>query len=967
MKDFFRAVIDRLFEFSLLKVVAAVLCFIVFPVVVVNSGISRFFNNRYELEKEKLNFELRQNLRVMERFADSRYYSHYLLKKMCVNAEKSENWQKSIRAGISSLKKRFPDSFVFVVADSRGSLIDHLSETKDYRFLFKKTFQLAADLKASVLSDFPGHPGQIADIEKRVRVLRPLLGEILGPEDMCRPLLSLSQGRSIIASADPKKYNLWYEVNSKFSMLVFISRSFIQKKDGLDYALKMLKKQHSSREFGYCSYPADEEKIVPGGIHFDKSRIVMALSRFESFMPEDLLRDRNKVILCSPLNQKLRGFCIAPALADPAEAKMKFIASIIKFFGLSVFVLLMANLRIRVQFSIKLKLVVLLLYSILVPASIMFFLAWDQYHQTRVELVKNEHETSLKILQTLDRRFGEFSDVLSHNLRNFFDSQVRSGKKFFDHPDKISLQKKYLVDRFFVDAILLFDKEKKEVLRFDRDGLIKNSAMLKMLGGTFLKFSLGEIEQLEKDLRTLDFSEEFIRDENKVKFLGLGNFSSYSFFRVLKGAGNGGEDLVMMIFWDAERLQKIFVQKFLAGYRQLYMPRKIFSALKHDLVPIFGDSSDFMEILPAMNDAGQEKFTVYNSFRLNGKDHIAVSYIGRELDRIAFSLLMPSSYIEKEMEGIFRGGLWALFVFLLLALGAMHSARSYLLVPLRVLRESLEAFSQRDFRHRAPVICENELGKLAKTFNHSFETLEDLDVARIVQETLCPQENHSFHQIMVHVYGKTMSRLGGDCFSIARKNDRQLQIFLGDAAGHGVPAAMSVAMAKSVLLYEENESFVSGNTLERLNRVFAGSRKKRKADLMTALLLEIDGISGEFDFFNAGQLFPLIVDSKGSQTIYLEKSGFPLGFRLENSYSPLQGRLLPDERLILLTDGIIEATMPDQTPLGFERLEKMLLESFDKSLDCFKTKILNNLNNSQLQFSDDVTLIMVEYNAEKNR
>ncbi|MEW6708801.1 MAG: SpoIIE family protein phosphatase [Candidatus Riflebacteria bacterium] len=948
----------------MLKILAGLLCFFVFPMLLLNSGIKRFFSHRYKIKREKLHFEMRQNLRLMENFADGRHYSHFLLKKMCMNAGKSQNWQNSIAIGILRLKKHFPGSFVFIVTDNEGNLVNHLTEIKEYRFLFKKTIQLARELKMSVKKDFPGYPRQISDLEKKIRVLRPLLGEILDPEEMCRPLLPLSQGRSIISSVDPTKYNLWYEINSRFGMIVFINQNFIEQKKGIDHALQVLKHRHPEREFGYCPYPADEKRIIPKGLKFDKTRTVLALSRFESFLPDELLHDREKVFLCSNLNQRLRGFCIAPALEEPHEVKMRFFVSIFKFIGLAVFIFWIANLRFGLRLSIKLKLLFLLAYSLLVPAGIIFFIAWDQYQQTRVEQVKNEQESSLKILQTLDKRFDEYLDLLGSNLRRVFDSHENSGKRLYGDPEEISIQKKFLIEHFHADAILVYDKEKKEVMRYDRIGLIKNSAMLKMLGAKFLKFSQGEIGQPEKDLRFMDFAEEFMRDENEVKFLGLGNFSSYSCFRVLKGVGEKDGDLMMMIFWDMDNLQRVFIRNFYAVDRQLLASRKIFAALYHDLVPILGDSSDYMAVLPTMIDAGQEKFAVYNNFNLNQRDQIAVSYVGKELNRVVFSLITPSEIVDRKMHEIFRKSLWGVLILIILTLGVIHFAGSYLLSPLMELRNSIEAFSMRNFRYRAEVDCENELGKLAETFNHSFETLEDLDVARIVQETLFPQENHKFQQIRVQIHGRTMSRLGGDCFSIAAKNESWLQIFLGDASGHGVAAAMSVAMAKSVLIYEENEGFPSGNTLERLNLVFAGQRKHRKADLMTALLLEINGKSGEFNFFNAGQIFPVIMDSTGTSLTYLKHSGFPIGLRQDTIYPTMNGKLSPGERMLLLTDGIVEAVMPDKTPFGFERLEQVLLKSFDKNLDKFKIKILNLLQQSGLQFIDDVTLILVQYDAE---
>ena len=153
------------------------------------------------------------------------------------------------------------------------------------------------------------------------------------------------------------------------------------------------------------------------------------------------------------------------------------------------------------------------------------------------------------------------------------------------------------------------------------------------------------------------------------------------------------------------------------------------------------------------------------------------------------------------------------------------------------------------------------------------------------------------------------SEVGGDFFFVSPAPDGSLNAILGDVSGKGLTAAMRVAMILGALRRET--SYDPADILAALNNVLIA---QGQLGFTTACCIRIS-LDGHFTFASAGHIAPYISGRE------IEcPSSLPLGIAKDQSYELIRGTLQPDERLVLLSDGVPEARSDSGELYGFDRL-----------------------------------------------
>ncbi len=231
MKNFLQSVNER--TLPTLKFLLFFVSIFIFPGMLTKAGIDRVLLLQNRLKAEEQQKFMSEKLRDLEKFSNNSFFAHFLLKKLCLKATKSESWQEELATGIAFLKNKYENSFSFVVAGPDNNIIEKLSDQKSYKFILKKSFKLFSQIRNSAGND---QSGSYWPNENDFRSLRPLLGDLIDLSQLHQPLRSLETGQSILASAEAEKYHIWFQAGKKFSMIVFINRSFIFSQHGLKWA-----------------------------------------------------------------------------------------------------------------------------------------------------------------------------------------------------------------------------------------------------------------------------------------------------------------------------------------------------------------------------------------------------------------------------------------------------------------------------------------------------------------------------------------------------------------------------------------------------------------------------------------------------------------------------------------------------------------------------------------------------------
>jgi hypothetical protein len=218
----------------------------------------------------------------------------------------------------------------------------------------------------------------------------------------------------------------------------------------------------------------------------------------------------------------------------------------------------------------------------------------------------------------------------------------------------------------------------------------------------------------------------------------------------------------------------------------------------------------------------------------------------------------------------------------------------------------------------------------------------ELEAARSVQELMIPQEKIETPGYEVDSVYNPANEVGGDFFHLQSTPDGGLLVVIGDVAGKGLQAAMNVSMLMGALRSTRERS--PAKILELLNRVLVGS------DSFTTCQAAWFGPSGELVLANAGHLPPYL----NSQEIALP-GGLPLGVLATVSYPEVRLYLHPGDRILLMSDGVVEARLPSGELFGFDRVHNLSNQTAFYIADAAK----------EFGQEDDITVLTVRRVAEE--
>jgi len=190
----------------------------------------------------------------------------------------------------------------------------------------------------------------------------------------------------------------------------------------------------------------------------------------------------------------------------------------------------------------------------------------------------------------------------------------------------------------------------------------------------------------------------------------------------------------------------------------------------------------------------------------------------------------------------------------------------------------------------------------------------ELEAARTTQQLLLSRSSQPTPGFHVETIYHPASEVGGDFFLVSSMPSGGLIAIIGDVSGKGLIAAMRVAMILGVLRRED--SFEPAQILHNLNEALL---TRGEPGFTTACCVRIEQ-DGRYTLANAGHIAPYI-DGREVQTPPV----LPLGVASDQLYVSVSGNLAADQKLVLLSDGVVEARSATGELLGFDRLAQLTL------------------------------------------
>lgn len=241
----------------------------------------------------------------------------------------------------------------------------------------------------------------------------------------------------------------------------------------------------------------------------------------------------------------------------------------------------------------------------------------------------------------------------------------------------------------------------------------------------------------------------------------------------------------------------------------------------------------------------------------------------------------------------------------------------------------------------------------------------DLEAAAVVQATLLPPSAR-LGGVAFYSHFRPSRFIAGDTFDVVRRPDGRIDFFEIDVAGHGAPAALiSVASHHSIAQAALQRKPGAGlaELVETINREWPDS-----FPYFTMILGEIDPAARRGRLVQAGHPAPLLITAEG-EVREIGDGGLPVGIIPHATYDEIAFDFAPGDRLLLYSDGLVEAENAAGAFFSQERLVDLvkahakgstvaLVDALDSSLRSWR---------GSGTLDDDVTIVILEAETEHER
>lgn len=239
---------------------------------------------------------------------------------------------------------------------------------------------------------------------------------------------------------------------------------------------------------------------------------------------------------------------------------------------------------------------------------------------------------------------------------------------------------------------------------------------------------------------------------------------------------------------------------------------------------------------------------------------------------------------------------------------------------------------------------------------------KELMIARGIQQSIIPHNFKPFPKVDTFEILGTMipaRQVGGDFFDFFPLDDKRLGFIIGDVSGKGVPAALFMAMSRSIIRTIAQKGLSAKDCLIESNQVLCTDNES--CMFVTAFYGILNIETGHIECANAGHPPPYLLRENKTIERIARNEGVPLGVGGESIYTNLEITLKKDDCLILYTDGVSEAMNEKKELYGESRLEASLANWKIGPLSTLMSQILNDLHkfNSSYYDNDDITLLCI--------
>ena len=515
----------------------------------------------------------------------------------------------------------------------------------------------------------------------------------------------------------------------------------------------------------------------------------------------------------------------------------------------------------------------------------------------------------------------------------------------------------------------------KEINVVDSDGMIIDSTESDVIGN----YDMNSKAQSKEFVDTLKTQDSFVQD-----YSPRGKDESvWRKYAAINLTGGG----FIQVGYDAEQFHKMLNAFVMDVTKNRHVGTGGFVAVCDDQLNIVIDNEYAGRHIshigiepPEEMQAGKTATTLYDADIVDGKSELSEEYmyVFKFVEGYCIVAAMPraeatfmrdaSLYTSIFMQVLIFA---ALFVFIYILI------KRVIINNLKKINDTLGRITEGDLNVTVDVRSNEEFSSLSDDINSTVSTLKryiaeaaaridkELEYAKQIQLSALPTNFPNGDDYKIYAQMIAAKEVGGDFYDFYKLNDTTVAFLAADVSGKGIPAAMFMMTAKTIIKDLAESGMAVNDIFTKANEKLCENNESGM--FVTAWMGILDLTTGNVQFANAGHNPPLLKRADGSFEYLKTRAGFVLAGMEGVRYRIGEMTLNPGDRLFLYTDGVPEATNIHNKLYGEDRLLTFMNENANIKATALLPALKANIDEfvGEAPQFDDITMLMFDYKPTK--
>ena len=296
---------------------------------------------------------------------------------------------------------------------------------------------------------------------------------------------------------------------------------------------------------------------------------------------------------------------------------------------------------------------------------------------------------------------------------------------------------------------------------------------------------------------------------------------------------------------------------------------------------------------------------------------------------------------------------------------------------LQKINDTLGKITKGDLNVTVDVRSNQEFSSLSDDINSTVSTLKryiaeaaaridkELEYAKQIQLSALPTNFPDGEDYNIYAQMIAAKEVGGDFYDFYKLNDTTVAFLAADVSGKGIPAAMFMMTAKTIIKDLAESGMAVNDIFTKANEKLCENNESGMC--VTAWMGILDIPTGKMQFANAGHNPPLLKRANGSFEYLKTRAGFVLAGMEGVRYRVGELTLCPGDRLFLYTDGVPEATNTENKLYGENRLLDFMNQNAGVDAVALLPALKSNIDEfvGEAPQFDDITMLMFDFKPQQ--